>query len=145
MTAKRIEISAEEAHELLDRAKKALAGDDYQIIKGLIDTHLLLDETLAEKNASIKKLRKMIFGDKTEKTGNLRRKKTIRQRKKKAKGHGKNGAGDYVGAEHLEISHPTLQHCDPCPACADGKLYRQSVPGVIVRIKGATPASGNDL
>ena len=142
MKAERIEISTEEAHELLDRAKKALAGDDYQIIKGLIDTHLLLVEALAQKNASIKKLRKMIFGDKTEKTRNTRNgsgKKTIRQSKKKVKGHGKNGAGDYVGAETLEISHPTLQHCDPCPACADGKLYRQSVPGVIVRIKGATP------
>ena len=54
MTAKRIEISTEEARELLDRAKKALPGDDYQIIKGLIDTHLLLLEELAQKNTSIK-------------------------------------------------------------------------------------------
>ena len=83
MTAKRIEISAEEAHELLDRAKKALPGDDYQIIKGLIDTHLLLLEELAQKNTSIKKLRKMIFGDKTEKTPQRLGKKDNQAKQKK--------------------------------------------------------------
>jgi len=138
MTVKRIEISAEKAHELLDRAKKALAGDDYQIIKGLIDTHLLLLEELSRKKTSIKKMRKMIFGDKTEKTGTLRPKKTTEQREKKTKGHGKNRAADYAG-EHVAVSHQALQHCDPCPACVEGRLYRQSVPGVIVRITGAAP------
>lgn len=139
MTAKRIEISAEEAHELLDRAKKALPGDDYQIIKGLIDTHLLVLEELAQKNTSIKKLRKMIFGDKTEKTGKLRPKKTAGQKEtKKTKGHGKNGAADYAG-EHVAVGHQTLQHCGPCPACVEGRLYRLSVPGVLVRITGAAP------
>ena len=138
MTAKRIEISAEEAQELLDRAKRALPGDDYQIIKGLIDTHLLLLEELAQKNTSIKKLRKMIFGDKTEKTGKLWPQKTTGQRKKKTKGHGKNGAADYAG-EHVAVGHHTLQHCGPCPACVEGRLYRLSVPGVIVRITGAAP------
>jgi len=138
MTAKRIEISAEKAHELLDRAKKALAGEDYQIIKGLIDTHLLLLEALAQKNTSIKKLRKMIFGAKTEKTGSLRPKKTTGGSEKKTKGHGKNGAADYAG-EHVAVNHQALQHCGPCPACVEGRLYRQSVPGVIVRITGAAP------
>jgi len=139
MTTKRIEISTEEARELLDRAKKALPRDDYQFIKGLIDTHLLLLEELAQKNTSIKKLRKMIFGDKTEKTGKLRPKKTAGQKeKKKTKGHGKNGAADYAG-EHVAVGHQTLQHCGPCPVCVEGRLYRLSVPGVIVRITGAAP------
>lgn len=141
MTAKRIEISAEEADELLDRAEKALAGEDYEIIKGLIDTHLLLLQELARKNTSIKRLRKMIFGDKTEKTAKLRNgtpKKTTGQSAKKTKGHGKNGAADYAGA-HVAVSHATLQHCGRCPACDEGRLYRLSVPRVIVRIKGAAP------
>ncbi len=45
--------------------------------------------------------------------------------KKKVKGHGKNKADDYEGAERIQVPHSTLQHCDPCPACDDGKLYRQ--------------------
>lgn len=142
MKAKRLEISAEEAEALLDRVKSTMAEDDYQIIKGLIDTHRLLGQAVTEKAVSINRLLRMIFGDKTEKTRNIRNgseKKTPECGKNKAKGHGKNGAKDYVGAKTIKINHETPQHCDPCPACADGKLYRQSVPGVIVRIKGATP------
>ncbi len=61
------------------------------------------------------------------------------KRKNKSKGHGKNGADDYTGAETVKIAHAALQHCDPCPVCEDGRLYRQNVPGVIVRIKGTAP------
>jgi len=68
-----------------------------------------------------------------------RTKKTAGQKeKKKTKGHGKNGAADYTG-EHVAVGHQTLQHCGPCPACVEGRLYRLSVPGVIVRITGAAP------
>ena len=142
MKAKRIEISAEEAGALLDRVKNSLAEDDYKIIKGLIDTHLLLEQAVTEKNSSIKRLLQMIFGHKTEKTKNVRngsKEKPTRRNKDKNKGHGKNGADNYTGAETVRTTHGTLQHCDPCPSCQDGRIYRQSVPGVIVRIKGAAP------
>ena len=142
MKAKRIEISGEEAIALLDRVKNSLAEDDYQVIKGLVDTHLLLDQAVTEKNSSIKRLLQMIFGHKTEKTKNIRNgseKKTIGRGKKKSKGHGRNGADKYIGAEIVKSSHGTLKHCEPCPICEDGRLYRQSVPGGVVRIKGAAP------
>jgi len=136
MTAQRIEITAEEASALLDRLKNSVSATDYQIIKGLVDTHLLFEQMVSEKNTSINRLLKMIFGHKTEKAGkgNGSKKKTT-----KPKGHGKNGAGNYVGAQHKKIKHAILHHCDPCPACREGKLYRQPVPGMIVRIKGAPP------
>jgi len=136
MTAQRIEITAEEALALLDRLKNNVSKTDYQIIKSLVDTHLLFEQMVSEKNTSISRLLKMIFGHKTEKTGkgNGSKKKTT-----KPKGHGKNGAGNYVGAQHKKIKHAILRHCDPCPACREGKLYRQPVPGMIVRIKGAPP------
>jgi transposase len=141
MKTKRIEISAEEAGALLDRVKDSLAEDDYQIIKGLVDTHLLLGQAVTEKSTSIKRLLQMIFGHKTEKTNNVRNgsKEKKNKRKNKSKGHGKNGADDYTGAETVKIAHAALQHCDPCPVCEDGRLYRQNVPGVIVRIKGTAP------
>lgn len=49
MTVERIEISAEEAQELLVRVKDSLPEEDYQIIKGLVDTHLLLNQAVSEK------------------------------------------------------------------------------------------------
>ena len=143
MRAEKIEINAEDAEALLDRVKNGtLAQGDYEIIKGLVDTHMLLNQAVVEKSTSIKRLLQMIFGHKTEKTKNIQnssKKKAARRTKNKVKGHGKNGADDYVGAETVQIPHSTLQHCDPCPACDDGKLYRQLSPGVIVRIKGAAP------
>jgi len=143
--AERIEISGEAAEALLARVKDLLPAEDYRIIKGLIDTHLLLNQAVSEKSSSIKRLLKMIFGSKTEKVRNggksTGRKKTDKK-EKKAKGHGRNGADTYTGAETVAISHQMLHHCDPCPACEDGRLYRQPSPGVVVRIKGTVPLWG---
>lgn len=140
MKAKKIEISLEEAVALLDRVQNSTLGqDDYEIIKGMIDTLMLLDQAVTEKGTSIKRLLQMIFGNKTEKKEKGSKKKTGKGRKQKSKGHGRNSADDYTGAEKVKITHTTLQHCDPCPACDDGKLYRQPSPGVVVRIKGMPP------
>ena len=136
MKIKRIEMG--EAEALLARVKgSTLNQDDYELIKEFVDTLIFLDQAVSEKNISIKRLLKLVFGHKTEKTKNIKTGKK-KKRKKKAKGHGKNSAGDYEGAERIKVPHSILQHCDPCPACDDGKLYRQ-LPGVVVRIKGTPP------
>jgi transposase len=143
MKAKKLEISIEEVEALLDRVKKgSLAQGDYEIIKGVIETHMLLNQAVTEKDTSIKRLLNMIFGYKTEKTKksqNGKKTKVTRRSKDKAKGHGKNGADDYVGAEKVAVTHGALHHCDSCPACDDGKLYRQRSPSMVVRINGAPP------
>lgn len=137
MKIKQIEMG--EAEALLARVKDStLNQDDYELIKEFVDTLMLLDQAITEKNSSIKRLLKMIFGYKTEKTQNIKTGQKKKKGKKKVKGHGKNSADDYEGAERIQVPHSTLQHCDPCPACDDGKLYRQ-LPGVVVRIKGAPP------
>jgi transposase len=140
MKAKKIELSAEEAEALLGRVKSgALAQDDYEIIKGLVDTLMLLNQAVTEKTTSIKRLLQIIFGHKTEKKKKSSQKKTGKRREKEKKGHGRNGADEYTGAEKVNITHDSLQHCDPCPTCDDGKLYRQPTPGVLVRVKGSSP------
>lgn len=145
MTAERIEISAEEAEAMLVRVKSSLTVEDYRIIKGLVDTHLLLNQVVNEKSYSIKRLLKMLFGQKTEKSGSGQ--KTTDSRKngskdRKSEGHGRNGAAAYSGAEKMAVGHQSLQHCEPCPACEDGRLYRQGRPGVVVRITGCAPLQG---
>jgi transposase len=145
VTAERIEINVAEAEALLTRVKAVVPDEDFRLIKGLVDTHLLLHQAVTEKSTSIKRLLKMIFGHKTEKTQRKRnatsKKKTARKGEKAA-GHGRNGAQHYSDAETIPISHQTLQHCDPCPACADGRLYRRRIPGVVVRITGSAPLQG---
>lgn len=140
MKAKKIEISTEEAEALLGRVQDStLAQEDYEIIKGMVETLLLLDQTLTDKSTSIKRLLQVIFGYKTEKKKNPPKKKPGKRCEKKNKGHGKNGADEYTDAEKVKIPHDSLQHCDPCPSCDEGKLYRQRIPGVLVRIKGSAP------
>jgi transposase len=44
-----------------------------------------------------------------------------------------------LGARHIDVPHPHLQHGDSCPACANGKVYRQREPGVLIRLVGQAP------
>ena len=57
----------------------------------------------------------------------------------RAKGHGRNGANAYSGAEKIEVPHETLKPGDPCPECIQGTVYETMRPGVLVRISGQAP------
>ena len=61
--------------------------------------------------------------------------------KKKRKGHGRNGAAAYTGADKVSVAHDTLSHGDRCPGCDKGKVYRLAQPAVLVRVKGVAPLS----
>lgn len=55
------------------------------------------------------------------------------------KGHGRNGAEEYTGAEQVLIRHPSLKPGEPCPETGcEGKVY-QFEPLVIVRVVGQAP------
>jgi hypothetical protein len=59
------------------------------------------------------------------------------------KGHGRNGADAYSGAEQTEVSHESLQAGDPCPECEEGsRLYEMSEHGAFVQIVGQAPLGG---
>ena len=61
------------------------------------------------------------------------------QSKTKAKGHGRRSAAEYSGGDHEHVPHPTIKPKDPCPKCPKGRLYKQKIPKVIVRLTGAAP------
>lgn len=99
----------------------------------------------------------MVFGAKTEKKDNVLgtqeegageeqdssgpkpENKGSKDGDKKKKGHGRNGADAYAGAERIDVPHPDLKTGDTCPDCKEGKLYKNSEPGIEVRVKGAAP------
>jgi hypothetical protein len=62
-----------------------------------------------------------------------------KEAKPKPRGHGRNGAEEYTGAERREVKLESLKPGGPCPeeGC-EGRLYRQE-PGVLVRVKGQAP------
>jgi len=139
---KTMDIKPEELDALLERVKSnELKKGDYELIKALIETVSYLNNLSKEKAASIKRLLKMVFGHKTEKSE--KKKPDTQQepskRKKKKKGHGRNGAKAYKGAKRIKISHQTLKSGNDCPACEKGKLYGEKPPARIVRITGGAP------
>jgi transposase len=54
-------------------------------------------------------------------------------------GHGRNGAAAFTGAHRLAVAHATLHSGDQCPACRQGRVYRQKEPATLVRFVGHAP------
>jgi transposase len=148
---KRIDLSQEDLDALIERVEAGtLLDNDREIIKAMAETISILSHAVDEKSASIKRLLKMIFGSRTEKTAAvlqtkdnenpaIEEDKTDRPDKKLPKGHGRNGAESYSGADKVEIQHETLKPKDKCPKCLKGKLYEVKTPKTVVRITGQSP------
>ena len=57
--------------EALRRAEEKLSEKDYATLKAVVDAYAYLTELVNDKNTSIARLRKMLFGAKTEKTATV--------------------------------------------------------------------------
>lgn len=156
---------------LLERAKAAMGKEDYELLEKFVASFAYLTEIIEDKTTTIARLRKLLFGSKSEKSKDVLkesaeaaapeaagapqakerepgepspstspRAEETKEEEKQVPGHGRNGAGDYPGAERIDVPHPTLKPGDPCPrpGC-QGKVYRQKEPGVLVRVRGMAP------
>jgi len=162
----RREVSLEALEAIVERTKAALSEEEYGTLKSAVDTLAFLTQELEKKGVSIKRLRKLIFGASTEKTSQVvgetagdtaneaddvspeggadatdEAAQDKPKSKPKRKGHGRNGAADYRGAEKVKVVHESLKRGDACPECPKGKLYPLSEPGVLVRVTGMAPLS----
>lgn len=160
---KRMELGLPELKAIIERtASGPLSAEDREKLVGAVDTLAYVTLELDKKGVSISRLRKLIFGASTEKTSQVvgdtggagqssgeedgdrddtGAKDDDGKPKPKRKGHGRNGAAAYKGAEKVKVAHETLKPGDPCPECPDGKLYLLSEPAVLVRVTGMAPLS----
>jgi transposase len=152
---KRIDLTQAEPDGLLERVESdALEPGDCEVIRAMAETIAFLSQAVDQKGTSIKRLLRMIFGASTETTKNvLRELEKVRPQsdspsgdtvdeepeEERPKGHGRNSAADYTGADTTEIRHESLKPGDACPKCTDGRVYELSTPGVIVRVRGQAP------
>jgi transposase len=154
-----VELTTEEMDALLERLSGILAAGDYEIIAGMVATLKTLKQAVDEKGLSIRRLLRMIFGDKTETAKNIlpepvpggepfppisnnsqeHATPNEPEEKTKAPGHGRNGADDYTGAVKIKLSHSTLKIGDVCPKCSRGKVYLMDNRGSLVRITASPP------
>lgn len=146
MTPPPIELSAQELDALIERVKsRSLLEKDYETLAAMGETIHVLSHNVDEKAASIKRLLRMIFGASTEKTATVTKKpkNTDTTSKSEKKGHGRNGAADFTGAEKIAVSHDGLKHKDPCPACLKGKVYVCKQPKTLIRVTGTSPLTAS--
>lgn len=148
-----IKISTDEAEALIRRSEQhSFTEQDYPILTAILRNYFTLDNAMKEKSQAIKRLLNLVFGCRTEKSKDVLKgsgsdekrpikgdRDTTQSNKAKPKGHGKNGASAYSGAQKVFVDHPCHRAGDPCPLCPKGKLYPFYEPGVVVRIVGRAP------
>jgi transposase len=143
----RIDLDLDQAEALLKRAKQALGPEDYKLIKAMVETIHLLSQSVDQKAASIRRLLRMLFGDRSEKIEKVlketnplaKRKKPSEDQTDMPKGHGRKSADEYTGADKIDVAHQDLKPGDRCPGCLKGKVYELKMPEIAVRITGRAP------
>ena len=162
-----LEVDSGQLEEVLHRAEQALDERDAALIRRLFESYLYISEVVEDKNTTIRRLRELFFGKRTEKTTAVlgRHEKTTAAATSDSgaspagavaciadcttadessdnalacPGHGRIGTDAYHGAERVEIPHPSLTAGDACPTCGQGTVYAKT-PGVLVRITGQPP------
>src|ERR1044071_2759292 len=142
--------NASEVEALINRIEGSqLSEGDYQLVARLLRLVLMLLRMVESKNASIARLKKMLFGPRTDKTeqeqsnqsssveqptaaakdeGDAQQQATtepvnIAERKRR-KGHGRLSAAKYTGANKVVCQDDNLQAGGKCPhpEC-QGRLY----------------------
>jgi transposase len=120
-----------------------LSDEDQTKLKVSVATLDFLMEELRSNRATLKRLRRILFGPSTEKTSHVLGDKPPPEDNDKPEGkrpgHGRNGASAYTGANKIHVPHPTIHHGDSCPHCLKGKVYLLGTPSPLVRITGMAP------
>jgi hypothetical protein len=131
----------------LARVGLAVNAEDFRIIEGMSYALPKIIALLEQEPMTLKKLRHLIFGPKTEKTRDVCPPVTPPAtppsvpKTGKPKGHGRTKASAYTGARREKVSHPHLKANQECPGCKAGKLRRTKTPGIVMRIVGSAPLS----
>jgi transposase len=158
-----VEVDSDRLEEVLRRAEQSLDEKDAALVRAVFESYAYVSELVEDKDTTIRRLRQLFFGSRTEKTETVVGPNTgtsevtgspdaaagIELAAGKgtpedsaaaavSKGHGRNGAADYRGAERIDVAHPTPRAGDVCPACGEGIVYDKA-PGVLVRITGQPP------
>ena len=157
-TLELIEVDSDRLDEVVRRAEQSLDEEDAALIRAVFESYAYVTELVEDRNTTIRRLRQLFFGSRSEKTEDVVGSKTGESESKAppdatsetpsaageavsdeseaadgSKGHGRNGAEAYQGAVRVDVPHPTLHPGDACPACGEGTVYEKT-PGVLVRI-----------
>ena len=156
-----IEVTSQQFDEILERAaSNTLRDEDTELMRSIFESYAGFFQIVGNKNTTIARLRKLMFGATSEKSKNVlgdaedasnppasdtsddtpadSDSDQGKDSSESPPGHGRHGADDYPGADQVEVKHPKHTAGDVCPDCGQGTLYEKS-PGVLVRFIGQAP------
>src|SRR5262249_31399490 len=127
-----VEVDSDRLEEVLRRAEQSLDEKDAELIRAVFESYAYVTDLVEDKNTTIRRLRQLLFGSRTEKTEAVVGPKTtgtsevaaspdaaaetesvagegtadVSEAAAVSKGHGRNGAEAYRGAERVDVAHP---------------------------------------
>ena len=146
--AEGVTLDAAGLHALLERVRVLIAPEDFRILKAVCGAVLRVCQMLSQKDTTLGRLRRMLFGARTEKTrtvlsgGGAPAPKAPPTAKAPRKGHGRRSAAAHTAAPPIRVPHPSLQPGGLCPDCGLGRLYAL-VPKVILRFEAQPPITSS--
>src|SRR5260221_111726 len=101
----------------LERIRASAAPEDYRKIEGMSYALPELLTLIEQDPMTLRKLRHLLFGPKTEKTDQvcppaISASSAPATTKPKRKGHGRTKAKEYTGARWVQVAHPQLKTGD---------------------------------
>jgi len=156
------QFSVEELEQFEARCREKLSEDDAEILSWMVFTLISLFSLLSKSRMSIRRLRAMVFGSRSEKTSEVLKPTDSKEQdppqnqedpdddqppqppstsgnKPKPKGHGRNGADKQTGATEVFVPCSTVAAHQRCPSCLKGKIYLFEPAGTEVRFCGVSP------
>src|SRR4051812_5390649 len=154
-----IKMSKAERDELSRRLEtNTLTTEDRALLGRVLKAMLWMTSQLEAGRLGMTRLKRLLFGDKTESRKNLLgthghfagsstdpasnstgAKADTDGSAEPKPGHGRNSHGSYPGAERVFCPHPKLRSGDLCPQCEKGRLHGAVDNGVFVRFEGNPP------
>ena len=158
---RRVQVPIEQLDAIVERTRTApLAEAEHATLKAAVETLARLTEELETKTTTLERVRRLIFGPRSETTATILGQgksdppdatapptdpattaAADPERKPPRPGHGRNGAEKYPRAPRIALPHDTLKHGDPCPQpdCTGRVYVQRQEPAVLVRVTGVAP------
>ena len=141
------EVSAETLRHNLVQLREAMGECEvYDNFRVMTETMLLVRDEAERKGVSLQRLKFILFGSKTEsfaavcsKARQAENPGKAKEPREKAKGHGRNGAGDFPKATRIPVLMEGPASGEGCPHCPKGKVYPVKEPSTLLRITGVAP------
>jgi transposase len=159
-----VALSRQDSEALIERLHRdALTAQDRRVLEQVLRWYFWLLFALQEARFSLKRLRALVFGDRSKRRPQKSSAPEVSASGGSAGGpeaapaegpgapadrassqatvaqprvgHGRRSADAYVGAERVMCRHETLAVGERCPVCGRGRLYRVE-PGVAMRLDG---------